>query len=119
MILEFWTWWYGVGWSEVAARVSARVAGVWQLFSVGILFRTLFYPWKRIMSPPAKSFDAIMRGMLDNAVSRFVGLWVRLFAIMAAIFITSLTAVIGVLLIILWPALPLLGLLLFVLGVMP
>jgi hypothetical protein len=119
MILEFWTWWFGVGWSDVASRVTARVAGVWQLFSVGILIRTLFYPWKRIVSPPAKSFDAIMRGMLDNAVSRFVGLWVRLFAIIAALFITAFTAIIGVLLVICWPLLPLLGIFFLVMGVMP
>lgn len=110
MLFEFWTWWYGVGWSEVANRVVKRAAGVWQLFSVGILLRTLFFPWKRIVTPPGKSFDAILRGMVDNAVSRFVGLWVRIFAVIAAVFLTGFASLVGIVLIGVWPLLPPLGL---------
>lgn len=119
MLIEFWTWWYGVGWSEVVSRAFARVAGVWQLFSVGILLRTLLYPWKRIVSPPAKSFDGIMRSMIDNAVSRFVGLWVRIFALVAATLVTGFALVMACLAIALWPLLPIAGLFLLVKGIMP
>lgn len=106
MIFEFWTWWYGAGWADAVKRVGQRISGVWQMFSVGILIGTLFYPWKRIITPPGKSFDAIIRGMIDNTVSRFVGFFVRIFAIIAAMFVTTFVALFGLFVIVVWPILP-------------
>lgn len=107
MLLEFWTWWYGVGWADISQRVGARVVGVWQLFSIDILLRTLFSPWKRIVAAPGKSLDAIFRSMIDNTVSRFVGFFARIFVLFAALILTSLAAIIGLIMVLFWPLLPL------------
>lgn len=117
MLFEFWTWWYGIGWADISQRIGARVVGVWQQFSVGILLRTLFSPWRRIVAVPGKSFDAILRGMVDNTVSRFVGFFVRIFVLLAALILTSLAAIIGLVMVLFWPLLPLAVIYLLVRGV--
>lgn len=107
MLLEFWTWWYGPGWAELVQRVGQRLAGVWRMFSIDILLRTLFSPWKRIVAAPGKSIDQIFRGMIDNLVSRCVGFVVRLMVLIAAAVFSVFAIVIGVVMIVAWPLLPL------------
>jgi hypothetical protein len=78
-------------------------------FSVPILLRTLFAPWRRIVTPPGGSLQNKMKAMVDNAVSRVVGFAVRLIALIAAAVILLFYIVFGGVLLLLWPALPLLG----------
>jgi hypothetical protein len=78
-------------------------------FSVPILLRTLFAPWRRITTPPGGSLQQKFRALIDNALSRVIGLIVRLLAIVAAGALLTVYAVFGGLLLVLWPAIPLLG----------
>jgi hypothetical protein len=107
MFLEFVAWWYGAGWLDITHRIGRRVVSILQLFSVSILIATLFSPWKRIISPPGKSIDQILRGMLDNLVSRTVGFFVRLFVLTTAFLMTTIATVIGFVAVVVWPLLPL------------
>lgn len=106
MLVEFVIWWYSTGWIETFQRVGGRVKAVWRMFSVPILLRTLFAPWRRIISAPGKSIDQIFRGMIDNTVSRLVGFTVRCFALFAAILLTGLALVVGLVIVVAWPLLP-------------
>lgn len=100
------TWWYGRGWFWVADRVNKKLIAINEIFSVGILLKTLFAPWKQIQSPT--SFRNFLQSSLDNFISRFIGATVRIGMLIGAFF--SFTAVIlgGLLAIILWPIIPLL-----------
>jgi hypothetical protein len=109
LVVAFIQWWYGPGWADSAQRLKAHIRTTYLSFSIPILLKTLFAPWKRIISPPGSSLQDKMRAMLDNAISRAVGFTVRLFVLIAAGVTILFYVVFGGLLVLLWPALPLLG----------
>ena len=116
LVLSLVTWWYGRGWANAANNLIAMATGVSRLFSVPILLRTLFSPWKRIISYPGASLDAKLRAMADNLVSRAVGFVVRVFVLLTALIMEALVCCFGALWIIVWPGIPLVGAALLVKG---
>ncbi|MBW3538063.1 hypothetical protein KY386_01055 [Candidatus Parcubacteria bacterium] len=117
LALAFFRWWYGAGWRRLAARTESALAGTYHYFSVPLLVPTLFAPWKRIVAYPGKTLGEKLRALVDNLVSRAVGLVVRLLVLMAAAVCLALLAVIGLAALAAWPFLPLLAVLLPLLGV--
>lgn len=118
LIIAFFRWWYGPGWRDNADRLRGRLINTYQEFSVPILMRTLFSPWRRIISYGRGSLEERARATLDNVVSRFVGLGVRLSALIAAVIIMSLNALLGVAWLVVWPLLPVAGPILIVWGLL-
>ncbi len=106
LIVEFFTWWYGRGFIELFRRFSGLMSSVWQRFSVSILLKTLFAPWRRITTEGGRSMQEQSRALLDNLISRLVGFTIRFFVIIAALVSMVLLSVIGVILIIGWPLAP-------------
>lgn len=119
LALEFFSWWYGRGWRDAAHRVGKRIAGVSEAFSVSTLLRTLFSPWRRIVTTPGKGVDAIFHAAIDNAVSRLIGFLVRLMALLAAALMLSAFGIFGGLLVLLWPLAPILSVALLIWGLIP
>ena len=119
LVRAFFQWWYGPGWRDAGTRLSRRIHQTYLDFSVPILLRTLFAPWRRIITYPGKSIQAQARAVVDNLVSRCVGFVVRLMALTAAFAIITLNFVFGGLLLILWPILPPLGFILIAAGLVP
>jgi hypothetical protein len=117
MLLVAWVqWWYGAGWRDAAARLLKRLRTTYLTFSVPILIPTLFAPWKRIITDSGGSINAQFRAALDNLLSRCIGAAVRLMALSAALLIMAGTAVVGGLILVAWPLLPILGPVLIVMG---
>lgn len=116
MFVELFRWWYGPGWALMYKRVGERFTKLAKIFAIPTLLKTLFSPWKRIMTENAKSFDDKMRAMVDNLVSRTVGFIVRSIVLWTAFFLLAGSLIYGVLLVIIWPAVPALILFFFVLG---
>lgn len=106
LVLSFFSWWYGHGWAQVAANVRTRLQGISDAFSVGQLLRTLFAPWRRIITYPGSSLAERFRAWGDNLFSRIVGFIVRLIVLLAALVIVLLTAVYSLIELVLWPLLP-------------
>jgi hypothetical protein len=107
--IAFIRWWYGAGWNAVTVSVRHRVQRTIDSFSVPTLVRTLFSPWKRIVTVPGSGLDAHMHAMADNLISRVVGFGVRLTVLFSAgVSLVALT-IFGVMQIILWPLVPLLA----------
>ncbi len=106
LVMEFFTWWYTRGWAQIVQDLRRRINITLQLFSVRSLLRTLFAPWRRIVTYPGASLDARMKALGDNLVSRGVGFVVRFFTLIAAGLLLLLNVVIGVALILVWPLLP-------------
>ena len=77
-------------------------------FSISTLLRTLFAPWRRIVSYPGASLDDKLRAMLDNLVSRGVGFVVRLFVLLAVAVLAVVIIIVDVVQIVAWPLVPLL-----------
>lgn len=108
MLIELIRWWYGPGWLLAFRRITGRTQGITRAFSIPTLLGTLFSPWKRIVSDGAKGMDGKMKALVDNMVSRVVGFTVRSMVLFAAIFITAGSFAFGLLLTVIWPAIPVL-----------
>jgi len=118
LLVAFLRWWYGPGWRDTASALSERMHHTMMAWSMPILVRTMFAPWRRIITASTGSLDQKLRALVDNLVSRLVGFMVRLAALMAACAMLTCYAVLGGLVLILWPVLPILGPVLIVAGLL-
>ncbi len=107
LVVSFFSWWYGRGWREVLANIGPRLRGVAETFSVGQLLRTMFQPWRRIITYPGASLAEKFKAWGDNIFSRAIGFVVRLIVLLAALIVTLLVAIWSVAEALIWPLLPL------------
>ncbi len=106
LFVEFFTWWYSRGLVEFAGKLGRLLRRIWQTFSVPLLLKTLFAPWKRITTESGKSLQEHTRAWGDNAISRLVGFTVRVFVIFAALVSLIVVSAVGLILLIAWPLVP-------------
>lgn len=118
LIIGFIGWWYSNGWLEAARRLATHIKKIGREFSIVLLIKTLFAPWKQLVaySHAQSSLGDKFRRAIDNLISRTVGAIVRLAVFMAGIFYTGFFAVIGLVILIIWPALPVISLWLIIRG---
>jgi hypothetical protein len=108
MVFELLSWWYGPGWAQAIRRIYKWAHAVSLALSAGQLLRSLFEPWRRIVSAGGRGLDVKIRNFIDNMVSRAVGASVR-----SLVLITAGAAMIGAVLFgifvaIAWPLIPVL-----------
>jgi hypothetical protein len=108
LFLEFFKWWYGVGWQKAIRGAVGLIKKVELSFSISVLLKTLFAPWKRIITPPGRALEDKLSAMLDNLVSRTVGFFVRVFSLITAIILMAVAAFVGIVIALCWPLIPLL-----------
>lgn len=106
LAVAFIRWWYSTGWKNLAHNIQRRSQRTVDSFSVPTLARTLFAPWKRIVTVPGAGIDAHLRAIGDNIISRLVGFTVRLTVLFSAAVSLLILMVVGILQLILWPLLP-------------
>lgn len=106
LVGDFLTWWYGRGWKAVFDSFGPRIQGVQDMFSVRQLLRTLFEPWRRIISYPGDSFAEKFRAWGDNMVSRAVGFTVRCMMLLASVVTSAAIFAFTVVEMVAWPLLP-------------
>lgn len=99
-------WWYGSGWLRQWKLIIQRLLGVSRFFSVLTVIRTLFSPWKQLISH-APSNGINFQKMIDNMISRFVGLFIRIFTLVAAVVSLVVIGSLSVAAAIIWPVVPL------------
>lgn len=88
--------------------VSVRLGGVADTFSIDILIRTLFAPFRQISVGPVRgSLDMQLRAIIDKLVSRVIGGIVRTMVLIAGSAVIALASVVGAIYIAVWPLLPL------------
>jgi hypothetical protein len=107
LVLSFFSWWYGRGWREIITGIGPRIQGIAASFSMGQLTRTLFAPWRRIITGPGTGLGGKLRAWGDNIVSRAVGFVVRLLVLFAGCLITLTVLVLSIIEVVVWPLLPL------------
>jgi len=103
----FISWWYGTGWRSLIDTAGRRIARTLATFSVPTLMRTLFSPWKKIVTTPGAGIDAKIRAMGDNFISRLVGFTIRVLVLFVALLALGAAGIVGMLQIVLWPLVPL------------
>lgn len=97
------SWWYGDGWRLQLLKASRRLAGVLDTFSVEIILRTWFAPFRQIGTERyGKSVDAIVRAWIDRTVSRIIGGIVRTFVLIMGLIAYAVTAVLSGVFLIAW-----------------
>ena len=102
------SWWYGSGWLDQVGLVRTRFARVADRYSLGLLARTLFSPFKQLdaYGNGGNSLDAKLRGWLDLQISRMIGAMIRSFMLIFGLMAMLVEALIAVLRLIVWPLLP-------------
>ncbi|MBR3137925.1 hypothetical protein IKG41_01085 [Candidatus Saccharibacteria bacterium] len=122
-ITEMFLWWYSRGWGVFVDQLKNYFASIVDFFSMDSLFRTLFKPFRQISAESASansSIDLKFQMFLDRLISRTVGFFSRLILILVGVILMICGGVLGLVLIVLWPIIPLLpigGILLTILGV--
>lgn len=116
--MDFLQWWYGPGWTLRVRMLSRHVQNWVEYFSIGLLLRTMFSPWRQNITVARRdqSIQAKMSALVDNGISRLVGFFVRLFVLIAAVFTVLGVFIFNILVIAIWPLLPLSPAILFGVG---
>jgi len=108
-IVGLFSWWYGAGWLRCISAVKAGLANIYDYFSLDLLVRTLFSPFRQISAGGVRGpIGAQMRALLDNLISRVIGAIVRTIVLVCGIVTLIISCALGALRIALWPFVPLL-----------
>lgn len=121
LFVDFISWWYIDGFKAFLRRLGLRLARVVDFFSVGLLIKTLFTPFRLIdsYSSGGESLDAKVRAGIDKIIARLIGGLIRSTVLIFAVIVIFTTVVIDLVKMMLWlcaPSLPIVGALLLALG---
>ena len=112
LFLGLFSWWYGAGWLQLGQRAMARIASMLDFFSVGLLLKTLFSPYRQISVGRVNGpLGLQLRAWADLQISRVIGAMVRLAVIIFGLIATLCMVVAVLALLLLWPLVPLLPIL--------
>lgn len=118
-ISEMIIWWYAKGWSVFIQKLRTFLTNTIDFFSMDSLLRTLFQPYRQISAATANadsSLDLKFHMFIDRLVSRAVGFVTRLFLLFFGLGIIVVGGLTSLILIIIWPLIPLLPIVGIVLG---
>ncbi len=120
LVVGFLKWWYARGWSIFARRLLDKLHNLADFFSLGLLARTLFYPFRQISAYANEnaSLQARMQAFFDKLLSRTIGAIVRLGIMLAGVLTITVEAALGLVLCLAWPILPLMPIATIVLAIM-
>lgn len=120
LVASFFKWWYAAGLKKRIEIFFEQIGRTQDFFSIGLLAKTLFKPFKLIDSGTIKgSLEAKMRAFVDRSISRFIGAFMRIIVIFIGIltlFLQSIYGLIGLVLWLLMPILPIFFAINFALG---
>lgn len=123
VIVGFLSWWYGAGWLQRVRAVGQRLETTFDYFSIDLLVRTLFSPFRQISAGKVRGPIGVqIRAFFDRLISRIIGSIVRSFMIIIGSMWLFATAIIGVLAVLIWalvPLFPVFGLILTMNGWVP
>jgi len=108
-MLIFWRWYYTKGVKNVLLTWKNFILFSMEYFSIPLLFKTLFSPWKRDITKKPRGFDLkkTVEYITFNTISRAIGFFMRFFTILVGILFFVLVIFIGAIVFVLWLVLPL------------
>lgn len=97
VFFEYITWQYGEGIREFIFAWQNIHWFLWRVFSVPLLVRTFFMPFRRTSESYGRGFDpgAMAETFLVNVVTRFVGMVVRGILLVVALLFQAIMFVTG------------------------
>lgn len=111
-MLKFLAWHYSEGFSYYLGRWIYALRYIEHYFSIPILLKTLFYPWKRLESEdkgPGFDISRYFENLTFNLISRFIGATVKIVLIIFSVFLITFIFIGGGLGIVIWALIPLFG----------
>lgn len=117
------SWWYGSGVLRMFRTVQMKFASLLDYFSIDLLARTLFAPFRQISAGGVRGpIGMQVRAFFDQLISRVIGAIVRSMVIVIGCIAILLQAIVSLLFILLWfvmPLLPIVGLVMMLVGWIP
>ncbi len=117
------TWWYGAGWQQRVLVVRERLVSTFDYFSIDLLLRTLFSPFRQISAGSVQGPIGVqLQAWFDQLISRVIGSFVRTLTIFIGIITLAFVVVFGVVSIVTWalvPLLPAVGIVMAMIGWLP
>ncbi len=121
LFVSLFKWWYGAGWVLQARALSVRLDGLVDYFSIDLLAKTLFAPFRqdgvgRVDGPLEVKF----RAFLDKLISRILGAIIRTAILLIGLISIALFVVYSALVLAVWflvPVAPVIGIVLAAMGV--
>lgn len=118
IMLDVLVWWYKIAWVDVLHDVQKRTVGVFQSFSVTLLLRTLFAPFRQIDAGGVRGpINVQIRAWFDRSFSRIFGAVLRSLVIIAGCLTGAAVLFFGVVWAAVWliiPFLPVVGVVMMV-----
>lgn len=106
--LAYLLWHYTVAWGDLLRFCSNIAWFLLNFFSVKILLRTLFSPWKRLQEGGrGRGEGGILGRLIINTITRLVGALVRSVTILVGLAALLVFLFVSAVLFLLWPVLPL------------
>lgn len=117
IIPQYISWHYTRGFMEVILLFKNFSWFIWNFFSVKVLFKTLFYPFKRL-DIKSRGFnpEAFFESLATNTLMRLLGFVLRSFFIILGIVTLIAFFLFSIIFIFVWTILPFVLLGMFVLG---
>lgn len=107
LLVGIFSWWYTDGLLSCVERVRFQIESLLDLFSIKLMFKTLFSPFRQISARSSGvSFDAKVSAFFDRTISRFVGAVTRLLMIIIGSILITIALFLGLFGIILWLLVP-------------
>ena len=121
LVTELFMWWYTAGLRQRLKKISVRLDGTIDYFSMDLLLKTLFAPFRQISAGKVDgSLEVKMRALIDRLFSRLIGAFVRSLLLVVGGVTIALQAVLALVMILAWllvPFLPVAGIVLMISGV--
>ncbi len=100
-------WHYTKAWKDIARIVGNYLWFTVNFFSIGLLFKTLLSPWRRLNVSSGRHGEESMFGaFVINTLMRLIGFFARLFVIVAGIISCAAVIAGGLALLVIWLLLP-------------
>ena len=110
LVISFVQWWYGRGFKEYLARFVDKLKDAADFFSIRLLVRNLFAPFRQIATEKRLNMplNERLHAWVDLLISRMVGATIRFFLLIIGTIFLLVRVAIGLVIMVLWPLAPLL-----------
>lgn len=107
-IVSYFAWHYGRAFAEIWNTCTNYIWAVWHFFSVPLLFKTFFSPWRRMDVGYGKGFDIenFIGPFIVNSLMRIVGMVLRVIIILVGLFCAIILFLLGIIVTVAWIFLP-------------
>ena len=119
VMVIFWRWYYGEAVKDLLMKWKNFVIFSLEYFSIPLLLKTLFAPWKRDITRKPRGLDLkkLFEYITFNLISRSIGFIIRFLTICVGILFFFFVAIAGAMFFIIWIFLPLIFIGLLILAI--